>query len=466
MPRLPRLGLALCLLPIAGACQTYEPKPLDLAAHEQTWSSRAVDGPEVQAFAQALDPSLAAGSGAVAPSAADGLDLDEAAMVALAYNAELRRARAALAVAMANEANAGLWDDPVFEMDVLRIVENVPADPWVIPMAIGFTVPLSGRLEVEKSLARSEHRAAASEVLLREWETVSALRDVWFEWSAATLQAELSRQVIERIDVTLRVVDRLEQSGQLSRMEARLFRLERATRETDRIRAEARAATLALRLRALMGLRPDADVPLLPRLAMGATGPATGEATGAAITRSSPMLALARAEYEVAEEALHLEVRRQYPDLTIGPAFERDQDQSRVGLVMGIPIPILNANRAGIAEALAHREQLRVAFEAEYERLMAELAEAQVAAEAATALRVEVERTLVPLADAQIADQARMAELGQLSALLTLETVIRGQDIKVKLVEARLEEAKAANRVRTIAGPRRDGTQFDEGAQP
>ena len=77
-------------------------------------------------------------------------------------------------------------------------------------------------------------------------------------------------------------------------------------------------------------------------------------------------LARLRAEYRAAEETLRREVREQYPDLTIGPAAELDRGDALLGVSISLPIPILNANRQGIARAHASREVARAAFETAY----------------------------------------------------------------------------------------------------
>lgn len=443
-----RLALHSALLPLLplGACQTYEPKPLDLAAHDASWTARLDSPIDLPAFARELDDP----SGSATLDLADGIDLPEAELVALAFNPRLRQARARLQVSAAREATAGLWDDPEFAIDVLRIVESVP-NPWVIPMAVSFTIPLSGRLDVEKALAANEHRAALRQVMVDEWQTVAALRRAWLAWSAALVQAELSREILERIETTMAVVDQLERVGQMSRIEARLFRLEQASRRADRLRLEAAAAARELEVRALMGIKPRAPAQLHPSLRLLEQAPEIADAES--LAAASPLLTVRRAEYQVAEEALHLEIRRQYPDLTIGPAFERDQDQSRVGFVLGIPIPILNANRGPIAEATALREAARVAFESEYEQLVAAIEEAALQLRAAREARALVEEALVPLAEAQLADQARLVQLGQVSTLVALETVIRGQETKVRLVDARLAESKALADLLALVGP-------------
>ncbi|MCA9284201.1 MAG: TolC family protein [Phycisphaerales bacterium] len=435
---------ATCL---ATGCQSYTPKPVDLAVHADAWAARSPADESVVAFAASI--AAPAGSGRFDPT--DGLTMREGELVALVFNARLRESRAQAMTALAGAENAGLWDDPTVDLDLLRIVESVPS-PWVLFAAIRFTVPLSGRLEVEKAVAGAQHRLALEKVVADEWATQSALRATWLEWSAARIRTELNEQLIGRIDDMLAIVDQLEAAGELSRIEARVFRLERAARETDRIRLESESARLALRCKALMGLVPEAAVELVPVLAFDRSTDVPDD-DRARLSAGNPILALRRAAYEVAEHALELEIRRQYPDLTIGPGYELDQDQSRIGFVLGAPVPILNANRLGIATATAEREAVRASLEGEYERLVSELAQAALERRSAIAVREAVEQLLVPLAEAQLADQRHLAELGELDALLALDAAVRALETKSRLVDARLAEAQAQNRIIELLGP-------------
>ncbi len=72
--------------------------------------------------------------------------------------------------------------------------------------------------------------------------------------------------------------------------------------------------------------------------------------TTAAVLKCHPAIRRRAAEYEVAEASLRLEVRRQYPDIQLGPALGMEDGQGRGGVGFSVPLPILNANRRGIAE--------------------------------------------------------------------------------------------------------------------
>lgn len=434
-------ALALC------ACQSYERRPLDLAAHRDAWTARSPHDESVAAFAARLAGHSSAAEQRAPFDPTDGLSLPEAEAVALVYNPDLRLARLRADVALAGARYAGLWEDPVLGVDLERIVKSVD-HPWVIGATLGITIPLSGRTSVERDHATAEHRAALARVAEQEWQTRIALRRAWLEWSAQTVRVELARDLLDRIAAVVQIVDRLEQAGELSRIEARVFRAEHASRRADLRDLEAAAAEMQLTLRSLMGLSPRAPLDLVPAPLLAAAPAETPE-----IAEISPTLATLRAEYDAAEEALRLEIQKQYPDLVIGPGYGEEDGDGRVLLGLSIPIPLWNRNQRAIAEAAAQRDLARAAFETEYERLSAQLAAARVRLEAATHRRQLLESEAVPLAQTQETEAQRVAALGQVDAPLMLDTLTRLYDVKSALLDARLAEALAALRIEELLGP-------------
>lgn len=442
----PAAAAGLCVAMLAG-CQTYTPRPLDAAAHRAQWAARSPEADGVAEFARRL-----AAPGEPAPfDPTDGLCLDEAEAVALFFNPRLRVARLRAGVAAATAENAGLWEDPALGFDGERILAGVD-HPWVVGATIGLTIPISGSLSAERDRAGAEHRAALARVAQEEWELRSRLRAAWLDWSAHTLRAQQTREFLGRLDAIAAVAARLEEAGEMPRTESRLFRVERLTRQNDLRLLDARARESELALRALMGLTPDAPVALAPTLARTPVEGFT-HVLDEAIEARSPMLAVLREEYAVAELTLRREVREQYPDITIGPGIGEEDGDSRALLGVSLPIPLWNRNRQGVAEAAAQRELARAEYESAVESLAADLAAAVVRAAALATQRQEIESLLVPLVDEQGEEIARLAQLGEFDALLTLETLIRQHETKLRLIEARLEEALAMTRIEELLGP-------------
>lgn len=433
-------------------CQSYERKPLDLDATRSVWLTRSPADPSVREFAAALDRAES-GPQAEGFDPSDGLSLAEAEAVVLVFNPDLRRARLEANVTRATAAHAGLWQDPVLGVDLERIVSGAGgAHPWVASSTVGFTIPISGRLEAEKARAGANLAAELDRLAAKEWATRSALRELWVEWSAARVRAKVAGELSTGLRDVAALADRQEKAGSMTRVEARLFHVELAGREADLIAATARVKELELQLRAMLGLAPETTLTLAPTVIFAARTTQMDELRPL-LDSSNPELIAVRAEYELSEQSLRAEVRKQYPDLTIGPGYGKDQGDNRVLLGLSLPIPLWNRNQQGVAQASAQRQVARGRFETTYEHLSSKLAIALTRFEAGKAQRALVESSVVPLADEQEADVRRVAALGRIDPLLLLESLKTQYAAKVRLVEARASESIGAVRLDELIGP-------------
>ena len=456
------LRVAVCaglVSALAGGCHSYERRPLDLAGHRAAFLSRTPESPEVRAFAAGLEAARLAGVPAGTFDVADGVTCAEAEAVAMAFNAELRLSRLRAGVAAASADQAGLWEDPTLGVDLARIIQSTP-EPWKVFTTLGLTIPISGRLEIEKQRAGMEHAAALARVGQSEWGVRMAIRRVWTEWSGLDAQLRTTREFVARVEQILTVVDKMEQAGEMARTEARLFRIERATKLSELAVIGSRARELELKLRQLMGMSPDAAVVFQatgigPAVTARASG--TAEADRAGLETSSPSMLVAAAEYEAAERSLELEIRKQYPDLHLGPGVGREDGQDQVTLGLSLPLPVLNGNRRGIAEARAGREVARASAEATLEQLVAGLRAAEERLRSASERRAMLEAEIVPLVDAQYADARELARLGEVNTLVLLESLSRQQEAKLSLIGARQAESLAEIDIVEIIGPAAGG---------
>jgi outer membrane protein, heavy metal efflux system len=439
-----KLFPGLCAAGVLAGCQTYEAEPLDLPSHRAEWLGRDPGAPGVREFAARL---AAEGAALARPfELSDGLELREAEAIALFYNPDLRIARLRAGVTAATVENSGLWADPTLAVDTMRILQSVD-EPWKIFASVGFTLPISGRLGAETARAGAEHAAELARVASDEWTVRVSLRAAWAEWSAASAKAVATRDFMRRLDRVVGIAEQLRAAGELSASEARPFLVERATRRADLRALEGEVAAGELMIKSLMGLAPTAALTLTPAIGTSTKGGAEG------VTPDSPAMLVAAAEYEVSERALALEIRKQYPDLTIGPGYASEQDVPEALLSLSLPLPVLNANRQSIAEARARRALARVTFDAAYERLSGQFAVARAKYEAALAQREQLESEVVPLVDAQFDEATRIAELGEVNTMLLLDTLTRQYEAKLRVVDARLAESMAMTREQELTGP-------------
>jgi outer membrane protein TolC len=448
---LPGLGSAVSLVTLAG-CQSYERAPLELADHRAALDARLVATEPIAAFVERLSQSCNRVPERFDPS--DGLSPAEGEVLALFYNPDLRLARLDAGVALATFETAGLWEDPQFGFDGAEILS--PAGPFEYGLTLSLTIPISGRLGVEKDRAGAAYEAELRRIVDAEWSTRAAVRSAWASWSAASERLRLLREVIGQVERIAAITDRLETAGELTRVEARLLRAELVETRADVAEAEFKATQARVELLGLMGLPPDVPVELLqavPSASLAEISDAVGR-----LIEANTTLAVRRAEYQVAEETLRLEVRKQYPDVTIGTGYGSEDNDDRILLGVSIPIPILNANRAGIAEARARRTVARAAAETTFEQLTRELVMARAGYEAARAQRDAFERDLVPMLDEQASEVERLIDLGEVNTLLLLETVTRRFEAKSRLLDLRLAETDAAIEITRLLGPDEPGS--------
>jgi outer membrane protein TolC len=440
-------SVSLLLALSQGACQTYERRPLDLGAHRGEFLSRLTQSP----VASGGDGSQAPSDAVSSPSGfdvSDGLSLAEAEVVALVYNADLRVARLEAGVAKATAEETGRWDDPTIGVDVTRLLQGGP-NPWKVLTNVGLTLPISGRLRIEKERAGLDHAAKVAGVAEAEWRTRMSLRRAWACWSSLHEIAEADRAFIERLDRVLTAVDALERANEITRAQARLFRIERAQAAASLAATLAQRQQAELDVRHLMGVAPTAAVAMQPEWPTHVERDVPPQA----LAQTSPALLAARAEYEVAERSLELEIRKQYPDLFVAPGFGREDGEDQALLNLLAPVPIINANRRGIAQARAHRETVRARAEGRLEDVMSRLAAARARAEASAERRRLMETQVLPLVEAQLEDARRTAELGEVDVLVLLESLRRQADARRRAIEARLDETRALIDCLELTGP-------------
>jgi outer membrane protein TolC len=426
-------------------CQSYQSRPLDLAAHRDGWLARTPGDEPVRAFAERL---AEAGESTVF-DLSDGLTLAEGEIVALVFNPDLRLARLRAGVSAATAEHAGLWDDPQFGLDFLSLTENA-SNPLVVTPGLSFTIPISGRLEAEKAKADASLASELTRVAEQEWQTRTEVRRAWLRWSAARLKAEQTERLLASIESLVASTGKLVDAGEIARTEAALFTIEQASQRHALLRFRGEAAEAEQALRSLLGLAPGSPLELVPTVVFRVE---SEDMTPEAMADRNLILARLRDEYEVAERTLRREVREQYPDLTIGPVAEFDRGDTLLGLSLALPIPILNANKQGIAEAHAERDLARAAFETAYERLAGSLAATQARLTNIRAQREIIETDIAPMVDRLLTDAQSLLQIGEGGTLMLLESLTRVGKTQLNLIETRLDESLALAELSLLIGP-------------
>jgi cobalt-zinc-cadmium efflux system outer membrane protein len=436
-------GLVSCGLV---GCQSYERSALDLGAHRLVVDARLDQMESIRAFAARLDtPAADAKRFAID----DGLSVGEGEVLALFYNRDLHRARLQAGVALAQREHAGRWADPVLGFDGTDVLSA--ADPFDFGVTLNLTIPISGRLGVERDRADVAYALELQRLLDMEWDVRARVRKQWASWSATRERLALFDEQIAQIEHVSMISDRLEEAGELARAEARLLRIEFAQQRSARAQAMLEERSMRSELHALMGLAPDARVKLIASMAIHE--PMEHADPIERLIASNTQLGVQRARYRVSEETLHLEVRKQYPDLTIGTGYGREEDEDQLLLGFSLPIPVLNANRGGIAKARAEREVARADAESAFEQIAYAYRQSADQLESLRAQRDVYAREIIPMLDEQASELERLINLGDVNTLLLLETITRGYNAKSHLLDLQVGLQHASIEIQRLLGP-------------
>ncbi|MEE2753967.1 MAG: TolC family protein, partial [Candidatus Latescibacterota bacterium] len=299
-----------------------------------------------------------------------------------------------------------------------------------------------------KALAEAALQTQLDRVAEMEWKVRRDLRDAWVSWSAKRLKIDQAQAIIEQLNLIVESTSLLSKTGEMPETEASLFLIEREARKAESNQLEAGVAEDFQRLKALVGLSPDAPIDPVPSVS-GVPEPNEKEVPD----NNNPTLNRLRSQYETAERAFITEVRKQYPDLTIGPQAETEEGQSRIGFIGMIPIPILNANRQGIAEANAARETARVVFETEYQRVLGRIAQLRARLKGIHDQLRTIQDNLAPLVDRQITNAHLLLKIGESNSLVLLQSLISAYEVKIMLIDLQLENSLTNNEIRFLLGP-------------
>ena len=456
-------------------CALYERQPLDLAAHTATWRSRDLG---VEPIAEYLQRLCDAGADEQASfNAHDGLTLSEAQAVALYFNPDLIKARLAADVPLASARESGWWDDPQFEFEIMRSLNRGKGDrwkvdppsvegidssgvqfgppsvskekgdrirrPWSIGVGLGITIPVSGSLLAEEDRAWSEYDVAWRRIAMAEWRTIVELRQAWLAWSIAAERVDVTRKYIDQLKSLTETTRSLADSGEMKPTDARVLAIELETSLAELPGLEADAEGKRQAILAMMGLVPDTVFELIPRVEMPRVED-EGDTSAMPSFATHPRMLLVEAEYEAAERQLALEVRRQYPDITIGPHYGFEEGTSQLGFGVSMPLPLWNHNRRAVAEATAARDTARTEAETTYQSLVGTWKQTRLRLAGAQEGREAMQVNVVPLVDRQIAETRELLLLGEVEVLLLREALRQSLETRLAVLDATQSQASAA----------------------
>jgi CRISPR system Cascade subunit CasA len=162
----------------------------------------------------------------------------------------------------------------------------------------------------------------------------------------------------------------------------------------------------------------------------------------AALSRRDVLRAIA--DYDLAENALRLEIANQYPTVSLGPAYNYDHGVTKLPFGLSLTLPPWDLNRGAIAQAEAARAAAGRSLELAQANALAEV---DTAAAALSQARKELSRTRdgdLPVAERAAAAAARSVDAGQADRVDELAARGAVLDARLNLLDAQHTAATAA----------------------
>ncbi|MGI4878195.1 MAG: TolC family protein [Janthinobacterium lividum] len=339
--RVPKKAILLAAAAAMTGCAHYATLPLDTAP--------------------ALSAALPASAGIVA-----GPPMSVAQITALAVenNPDLRALRARRGVAQAQLLQSGILPNPSLGAAILPLISGVGN---VTAWNIGITQDIKALVtyRARQRIANYSAQQVYADLLWQEWQVAGEARQIAVE----LIVGERSRPLlIESFDLLSRrnaVLQQALAAGNATLVTAAptLVALQAGRSSLDAF--EQRQAALRHQLNALLGLVPDAAVPLAAEPDLPPFDPAAIRASLARLADRRPDLLALRLGYEAQDQAVRVAILSQFPDLILGAASS--SDNSRVingGPTATVGLPIFDRNQGNVAIASATREQLHAEYSA------------------------------------------------------------------------------------------------------
>jgi outer membrane protein, heavy metal efflux system len=443
----PRLA-ALTLPFLMAGCARYHARPLSPAQSLEDFEARRLDAPQLDTFL------VARGEVAAWPPRAWGLrDLT---LAAFYYSPVLDVARAQWAVARGGVLTAGGRPNPTLTAGTGYNATTPTSEvtPWIPEGSLDLPIEVAGKRGIRIAGARQRSEAARHSLLTAAWQVHSRVRQAFIALYVAHQTDSLLARQREIRTQSLAILENRLAAGEASPTEvtqARVVLAESRVAALDAAQAAVRART---EMADAVGVPPAAldSVPMdFTELYQVRMGVPEQEARRRALLHRSDILA-SLADYEASQKDLQLEVRKQYPDISLGPGYQLDQTDAKWTLLMSLTLPLLNRNQGPIAEAAARREEAAARFVALQSRVLAEV-EGAVASARAAASQVGAADTLLDALGRQEATAQAAYDVGEISRLDLL-------GLQAEAVATALARMDALSRAQTAVGALEDAMQM------
>ncbi|HEX5241735.1 MAG TPA: TolC family protein [Tepidisphaeraceae bacterium] len=317
------------------------------------------------------------------------LTCDAAVTIALLNNHRLQATFEDLGISQADFVQAGLLDNPVFNLSI-RFPNNRPAKTYLDIAAAEnflniFLIP------ARKKIATAQRDEAIAHVTNEVLSLAGDTRVAFYDAQAAQQMVSLRQSISDAANAGLDAATRLRQAGNTTDLDYYTQRAQAGRAKIDLANARAEAEDAREKLNAMMGLwGPKRQWKIAGRLPDAPTDEIDADGLESLAVQQRLDLAAAKKEVLVQSRKYGLTVdTRFFAQADAGVEGERETDgQWRIGPTISVPIPLFDQGQAAIARAHAELRQsqerylaLAVEIRAQVRAARAHMLNARIAAQ-------------------------------------------------------------------------------------
>lgn len=317
-------------------CATYKAKPLPAQAESAT-SLSALHG-----YADVKTP------------------LDSAAVehLVLLNNPDLLTARARHQLAQAQRQQDSVLPNPVIGGSLGYLLSG-PGDTtaWAASITQDITSLITLRPRREAAKATADEVDAS--LLWEQWQTLGQARLLVIDLVEQDRLIKLQQQALDMLSQRESRILHQVDAGNMDRVTVAPDLAAAADARTALNDLQRRQLDQRQQLNALLGLKPEVDVPLASSLPQPSLDADSVRSEAESISRRRPDLVALQLGYRAQEATLRAAVLAQFPPLSLG--YNLSQDNSRVrsgGPAVTFALPIFDRNQGNVGIAHASRDQL------------------------------------------------------------------------------------------------------------
>jgi CRISPR system Cascade subunit CasA len=404
------LTLAACL-GLAG-CVAYAPKPPQVGAFPQAFDTRRLDE----------KPAGATWTGA---------DLLNA---ALARNPRVAEARAKYATAVAAARTAKLAPGPTLTLTAEYASEH---PHWGYGAGADLPLDIGARRSTRLGTADLQALQAWYDYGEAAWTVRTTLAKARVELVSAAAELPLAERLAQARRVRLDRLQARVRAGEDARSVAITAQTELAAAEQRLAAARGRREAALASLAQALGVSPIAARDLVVAAAAGAPplDDLPARRRDAALSRRDVLRAIA--DYDLAENALRLEVAKQYPEVRLGPGYQYDHGVDKLPFNLSLVLPSYDLNRRAIDQAEAARAAAGRTLEAVQADALGAVDTASAALTAARADAAQIAGRTLPAAREAEAAAVRAVKAGESDRTDELAASAAELEAELALLDAR-----------------------------